>query len=126
MKRIVFVLLAFLVAASVFGAAPTITTTRDPNAPFLVEFNAGAQWACTIYRTAEPQSWIEPDNPNFPDGHYTPRHCWALDETMTSYPDDWAYIDAIGQDWDVRAEVGYPVAGQDLQYISTAPIRVRH
>lgn len=115
-------------APSAERTAPRITHFANVQDPFLVEFDKGATWACTMFQL---QRKVEP-GPNWPDGYYTPRHCWALDESMQSYPDNFKYIVPENDDWLVWAEVGYYTGpnsagpGQDITYYPTNKVRVRH
>ena len=106
--------LALLVSVGALAATPQISTSAD-HQQFTVSFEKGAIWACTVYQS---QRVTDEDRANFPDGKYAPRHCWALDETMTSYPDDWAWILPYDVDWHVWAEVGYPRGGE-VVYVKT-------
>jgi hypothetical protein len=112
-------------------SAPTIRI-NDIGDTFLVQYEAGAEWACTVYRSVDA---IQEPSANFPDGHYAPRHCWALEPTSTSYQDNWAriesYIDADGDgkydaiDWTIKASIGYPSTDGTLTYIDTNSVRGR-
>jgi hypothetical protein len=101
-----------------WATTPTIAISRDGE-QFTITFEKGATWACTVYRMTTP---TETPSESFPDGHYAPRHCWNLDVSMTTYPDDWAYIPPYHADWDVYAEIGYSKEG-DIVYVSTNRVR---
>jgi hypothetical protein len=125
-KLILATLLAFQTVST-----PTIRI-NDIGDAFLVQYAAGAEWACTVYRSVDA---IQEPSANFPDGHYAPRHCWALEPTSTSYTDNWdrirSYVDADkdGSDdaieWEIFAMVGYPVPGGDYQYVESNRVRGR-
>lgn len=108
--------LALLVSVGAFAATPAIV---EKNGQFTVTFDKGAVWACTVYQMQR----VTEDRTLFPDGRYTPRHCWALDEEMTSYPDDWNWILTYDADWKVWAEIGYPKGGE-IVYAQTNVIDV--
>lgn len=89
---------------------------------FIVSYKPGAVWSCTVYRMT-----VATEDPNgaFPDGHYAPRHCWALDEKSSAYTDDWEWIRKYDVEWEVWAEVGYPVGNTpEVTYTKTNVIKV--
>ena len=93
---------------------PTITKSQDGE-HFVVSFDeGGAVHACTVYwmvKITEPIG-----DPNFPDGHYAPRHCWFLDDDTTSYEDNWDYIPRYHTDWEVWSEVGFLIDGKTVYF----------
>jgi hypothetical protein len=108
--------LALLLALAVgVGAQTAPRIVAHPNQTFTVTFDKGAVWACTVFRM---QKATETPSETFPDGHYTPRHCWSLDETFTSYQDDWAYILPYDSYWRVWAEIGYR-RNSEIVYVHT-------
>ncbi len=115
--------LGVILVALGFGAAPSkpVMTAHDGGKTFTVTFPAGALYGCTDYdqRTAGTG-----------DIPYKPSHCWFLDETQTSYQDDWDLIRPYSAEWDVSARIGYPdgpeVPGHSvvLKYVSSNKVRV--
>lgn len=98
MKTLIVSLLLLMLATP----SPTISKRVDGE-EFKVNTGKGAVWSCTRY---QQQTITEKDH-NFPDGHYTPAHCWGLDPDQDEYVDDWAYILKYDTDWKVWAEVQY-------------------
>lgn len=88
---------------------PSITTSNDGER-FKVSFEAGAIWACTIFQ----QQVVTEITENFPDGLYTPKHCWHLDPSLTTYDDNWAYIHQYDTPWKVWAELTYVENGETV------------
>lgn len=121
-------LAAMLVAVglTVQAASPTIKEGRPGF--FTITFDKGAVWACTVFRMVEP---TEKDLEQWPDGHYAPRSCGDLSKDMTSYVEEFSpYIfdPRTGQpynvDWDVYAEIGYPVPDSNtVSYVETNRVR---
>lgn len=106
--------------ASIYGSAPTIERTGER---FRVTFDKGAVGACTIYK----QGMLREPDPNWPDGYYTPRHCWGIDDDTTFYNDDWAWIQPEQTSWEVWAEIQYPVKGgkpDEIVIVKTNMIQV--
>ena len=124
--RILALVVAVCVSvASMLGAGPTISATPSSE-DLVVRFDKGAVFACTVFKMVKP---TETNLTQWPDGRYTPRHCWSLEESDTSYPDTWAWIERYDEDWEVYAEIGYPfpseVAGvTDVKYLTTNTIKV--
>lgn len=124
-------LLTILVALAL---SATITTS-DKGATFDVKFDRGAVWTCVVYRQVEPTvDPTESDKANWPDGHYVPRSCGDLGIHSTSFVEKWnPYIKdpKTGLDynveWDVWAEIQYPIKGRtdDFTTIETNRVRVR-
>lgn len=104
-KLLVSLMLALGLTTIGSGAAPTITPS-ETGENFLVMFDRGAIHACTVFRMVKQTEPI--GDPNFPDGHYTPRHCWMLSGKDDQYVDDWDYIKKYDTAWEVWAEIQYP------------------
>jgi hypothetical protein len=90
--------------------APTISLRGDN---FVVRYAPGVVHACTVFRMTEP-SYEPGTDPNFPDGHYSPRSCSLISKQSTSYVDhfsEFIYDPKTGKpydvDWDVYAELWY-------------------
>ena len=100
-------------------ATPILTTPNGRD--FTITYDAGAIWACTYYQR---QVVTEEDKVYWPDGKYTPAHCWSLDPASTSYDDDWAYINVYDSDWLIHASVGYPNPHtNDMTYLDTNTVK---
>jgi hypothetical protein len=81
---------------------PVLTSSSEGKA-LHVEFSKGADAACSVFTSTFET--IEEDGKTVP---YEPRHCWILDPGVTSYNDDWAFIQPNGHPWNVHVEVYYP------------------
>ena len=124
--RILALVVAVCVAvAPAFSAAPVISATASGE-NLTVKFDKGAVFACTVFKMVKP---TETNREQWPDGRYTPRHCWNLETTDDYYEDTWAWINYYNEDWEVHAEIGYPqppVNGvTEVNYINTNTIKIR-
>ena len=100
---------------------PPSITAVDGGRLFEVTFDQGAGYACTIY---QQQVVGEPDQ-NFPDGRYTPKHCWYLEPSDSGYQDDWAFIKPENTDWLVWSEIDYMnLEGVVVRTVLTNQVRV--
>lgn len=107
---------------------PTITT-QDAGATFNISYDRGAIWSCVVYRMVEA---TESDKSNWPDGHYAPRSCGELDQHSTTFVEEWnlhIYDPKTGKpyniEWDVYAEIQYPVNGKTDEFTTIETNRVR-
>lgn len=94
-------IMAFLLA--------TLSLISSNGETFKVTYDKGAVWSCTVFQ----QQKVGTPDANFPDGRYTPKHCWSITRDSTSYEDDWALITPEDTDWLVWAEVQY-INGHDM------------
>ena len=114
------IVLGWLLLQSLSGAA--MLTCEDMDCEQMeVTFPTGANWACTVY---EQQVVLEENRQYFPNGKYAPRHCWALDEDMTSYQENWAHIRKEHTNWRVWAEIQYDVGGGQERVMTTNILEV--
>jgi|SRR5579862_2062015 len=116
---IVLMLLWFLVGWG-HASAPTIVI-KDVEA-ITVTFDPGAVMACTVFYEASVTE--KPGDPNFPDGHYKPEHCFFLEPKDTGYTDDWNFINKYNDDWTVWAEVQYPDGTGGSNVVSSNKVKV--
>lgn len=106
-----------------FVTDPTITYDKETHV-FKVTLPVNTVWACTVFRQTVPSYPL--DDPNFPDGHYAPRHCWALEPNQqASYLDDWAYIDAYQGEWDVWVVLQVYETNPEGPYLDRETPRIR-
>lgn len=108
-------------------AVPKLEHRPDnTKAPFEITHQEGAIWACTVYQS-ETETIDEIRGGRVVKVPYTPRHCWGLDESSTSYEDDWAYIKKNDGYWKVWAEVYYIVDDRipEPVVVETNVVRVR-
>ena len=83
--------------------SPTIVNTGKE---FIITFEKGAVWGCTVFRMVKA---TEKDKDLWPDGHYAPQICDHISEDQTSYVEYWSkYIPPYHVDWDVFAVLQYP------------------
>lgn len=98
----------------------TVTCIELPCERFLVTFPKGAMQAITVY---QQQVQGEPDD-NFPDGRYTPRRVWFLeDSSIEEYEEDWNFIRKYETPWKVWAEIGY-IENGEVVYVKSNVIDV--
>ncbi len=107
---------AVLLSASLVAAdlikAPVIEKMSTDGEKLRVAFDKGAVTSCTVF---QEQVVRDDMRSNFPDGHYTPRHCWLLSGDEVSLDEDWDFIDRVTppSKWLIHAEVQYERAGQE-------------
>jgi hypothetical protein len=102
------------------GSAPTITL-KDVE-QITVTYDEGAVWACTNFYEARVTEKI--GDPNFPDGHYKPMHCYELSPKSTGYNDDWEYILKYDDDWTVWSDITYLDVKGNPHAVSTQKVKV--
>jgi hypothetical protein len=119
-----------LALALLAQTAPTIKW-MEARKEFLVQYPAGAAWACVVFRMVEA---TETDNENWPDGHYAPRSCGEVSPTSTYFLEAWSpYIKdpKTGKDynveWDVYTIIQYPEKGRTDAFteVETNKVRVK-
>lgn len=109
-----------------FADAPAIRHLEGREEPFEVTYASGAVWACTHFESTTQTLETTGADGVRRVGPYTPAHCWGVDETSTSYGDDWAFILPTGTPWVVWAEIYYPRANDDPEKIETNRVRVTY
>jgi hypothetical protein len=96
---------------------------------FIVKFQAGVEWACTVFRMTEP---TESNLEIWPDGHYAPRTCGPVDPKSTFFTESWSpyiYDPQTGKDynveWDVYTILQYPEKGRTDAFTEVETNRLR-
>lgn len=94
-------LLALWLSLPSITASPA--TLYTPHGEFVtIQFAPGAIWTCVVFENQERD--------------YSPRKCWGLTVGMSSYQEDWTYINTEDADWLVWAFIQYEqVAGTFLK-----------
>lgn len=105
-------IVAFMVA--------TLSLIASNGDTFKVSYDKGAVWSCTVFQ----QQKVNKTDANFPDGRYTPKHCWGLNRDENSYEDNWAFIDKADTDWLVWAEVQYIDGHDNVKTVISNKVRI--